>query len=299
TGNPTAWSWDFGDTTSSTMQFPIHTYSTPGTYTVKLTVTGSGGSSTVTKTGYITVTAPPPVAAFSATPTTGLVPLPVTFTNASTGSITTYAWSFGDNTTSAAQNPQHTYSTPGSYAVSLTATGPGGSSTKTTSISVTAPPPLAAFSATPTTVPASLLVTFTDASTGSINSWSWSFGDGITSTTRSPQHAYSTPGTYTVSLTVSGPGGVNTATKVNYISVTTNPTGLVAAYSCDEGSGTTLTDVSPSITGNNNRPPNNGPLNGATWTTAGKFGGALSFNGSSWVTIPDAASLDLTTGMTL
>src|SRR5262249_18424850 len=283
TGNPTAWSWDFGDTTSSTMQFPIHTYSTPGTYTVKLTVTNSAGSNTVTKSGYITVTAPPPVAAFSATPTTGLAPLPVTFTNASTGSITTYACSFGDNTTSTAQNPpHHPYSTPGSYTVSLTVTGPGGPSTNTASITVTTPTPapVAAFSATPSTGPTPLTVTFTDASTGSISNWTWSFGDGASSTARSPQHQYAAAGKYTVSLTVSGTGGSNTVTKANYITVTTNATGLVAAYSFDEGNGSTVTDVS----GYNN----NGTIQGATWTTAGKFGGALSFNGTSnWVTVND------------
>src|SRR5215467_1609285 len=69
-------------------------------------------------------------------------------------------------------------------------------------------------------------------------------------------------------------------------------TGLVAAYGFDEGSGTTVTDAS----GNGN----NGTITYATWATAGKFGKALSFNGSNArVTIPDAASLHLTTGMTL
>src|SRR6516164_3405370 len=68
--------------------------------------------------------------------------------------------------------------------------------------------------------------------------------------------------------------------------------GLVAAYSFDEGSGTTVTDAS----GNGN----NGTITGATWSTAGKYGKALSFNGSNAVvTIPDAASLHLSTGMTL
>ena len=68
--------------------------------------------------------------------------------------------------------------------------------------------------------------------------------------------------------------------------------GLVAAYSFNEGSGTTVADSS----GNNN----NGTLTAATWTTAGKFGNALSFNGTSaCVTVPSAPSLQLTTGMTL
>src|SRR5256884_7310923 len=68
--------------------------------------------------------------------------------------------------------------------------------------------------------------------------------------------------------------------------------GLVAAYAFDEGSGTTVADTS----GNNN----NGTITPATWTTAGKFGNALAFNGTSArVTVPNAASLQLTTGMTL
>src|SRR6267378_1798644 len=68
--------------------------------------------------------------------------------------------------------------------------------------------------------------------------------------------------------------------------------GLVAAYAFNEGSGTTVADIS----GNNN----NGTISAATWTTAGKFGNALAFNGTSArVTVPNAASLQLTTGMTL
>ena len=69
-------------------------------------------------------------------------------------------------------------------------------------------------------------------------------------------------------------------------------TGLVAAYSFDEGSGTILHDTS----GNGN----NGTITNATWSTSGKFGDALSFNGTSAVVnIPNSASLGLTTAMTL
>ena len=68
--------------------------------------------------------------------------------------------------------------------------------------------------------------------------------------------------------------------------------GLVAAYGFNEGSGTTTTDASGNA--------NTGTLSGATWSTAGRYGGALAFDGTSaWVTVPDAAVLDLTTGMTL
>jgi hydrogenase maturation factor HypE len=70
------------------------------------------------------------------------------------------------------------------------------------------------------------------------------------------------------------------------------PPGLVAAYGFNEGSGTVLNDAS----GNGN----NGTISGATWTGTGRYGGALTFNGiNNTVTIPDAPSLDLSTGMTV
>ena len=71
----------------------------------------------------------------------------------------------------------------------------------------------------------------------------------------------------------------------------TNPN-LVAAYAFSEGSGTAVADLSGH--------GNTGSIQNATWTTAGKYGRALSFNGTNaLVTISDAASLRLTTGMTL
>ncbi len=81
-----------------------------------------------------------PVAQFSASTTSGTAPLALNFLNTSTGTITTYAWTFGDGGTSSVQSPAHVYSLAGVYTVSLTATGPGGSNTKTNSnyITVTA-----------------------------------------------------------------------------------------------------------------------------------------------------------------
>jgi PKD repeat protein len=88
-----------------------------------------------------------PTASFTATPTSGQAPLPVQFTDTSTGSPTTWAWDFGDGASSTAQNPQHTYAAAGTYTASLTASNAGGSSTPATmSITVTAPPPAAGIS---------------------------------------------------------------------------------------------------------------------------------------------------------
>lgn len=72
-----------------------------------------------------------PTALFSASPTSGVDPLTVSFTDQSTGDITSWSWNFGDGQTSTDQNHTHTYNTAGTYTVSLTATGPGGSDTKT------------------------------------------------------------------------------------------------------------------------------------------------------------------------
>src|SRR5690242_11423829 len=92
--------------------------------------TESGLSNEVSTT--IPVTTPPaPVANFTASATTGAAPLAMNFTNTSTGTIASYAWTFGDGATSTALNPSHVYSAVGIYTVSLTVTGSGGSSTKT------------------------------------------------------------------------------------------------------------------------------------------------------------------------
>ncbi|MFN7974597.1 MAG: PKD domain-containing protein [Acidobacteriota bacterium] len=77
------------------------------------------------------VLAAPPAADFIGAPLSGAPPLAVQFTDLSTGGVTSYAWDFGDGGTSSTQSPAHTYTTAGTYTVSLTATGPGGSDTET------------------------------------------------------------------------------------------------------------------------------------------------------------------------
>ncbi|AKB51075.1 Chitin binding protein [Methanosarcina barkeri str. Wiesmoor] len=119
TGSPTKWKWDFGDGSKSFHQNPTHKYSKAGVYTVSLTVKNAKGSNTVTKTGYITVAAKP-VAAFSASPSSGKAPLKVKFTDKSTGTPAKWIWDFGDGSKSFHQNPVHKYSKKGTYSVSLT-----------------------------------------------------------------------------------------------------------------------------------------------------------------------------------
>jgi PKD repeat protein len=126
---------------------------------------------------------------------------------------------------SSAQNPSHTYTTPGIYQVALQAYNIVGynSTRKTGYITVTgSPAPVADFTGTPREGTAPLTVVFTDLSAGGPSSWNWSFGDGNTtnSTVQNPVHTFLTPGNYTVSLTVANTLEGNTTTRIGYINVT-------------------------------------------------------------------------------
>jgi len=229
TNSPTAWSWTFGDSNTSTVQNPSHTYSSTGSFTVALTATNAYGNNTNTKNNYITV-GNAPVANFSGTPTLGAAPLAVTFTDSSTNTPTAWSWTFGDSSTSTAQSPSHTYAA-GTYTVSLTATNAFGSDGETKTNYITAgSAPVANFSGTPTTGNAPLPVTFTDSSTNSPTAWSWTFGDSSTSTAQNPSHTYNAAGNYTVALTATNAYGNNTNTKNNYITVTSGGGGTAYAY---------------------------------------------------------------------
>jgi len=231
------WSWDFGDGNTSSLQNPSNSYNDPGNYTVKLVVTGPGGVDSITKTDYITVNYYPPTADFTSDVTSGIAPLTVNFTDLSLDSVDSWDWTFGDGNTSTDQHPQHVFTNPGLYTVSLTATGPGGnnSHTKIDYIEVDYPAPTAGFTGSPTSGLPPLGVTFNDLSADSVNSWSWSFGDGSTSNVQNPAHLYEEAGSYTVVLTVSGPGGNDSETKANYIVISDLPP--LADFSGDPISG--------------------------------------------------------------
>jgi PKD repeat protein len=154
--------------------------------------------------------------------------------------------------------------------------------------------PVTNFTMSPTSGVAPLTVAFDNTTIGHVTAWSWNFGDNTSSTAQSPTKLYSEPGTYTVKLTATGGGGSATKTATNAIQVTSpaSVNGLVVAYGFEEGAGSSVSDAS----GRGNA----GTIRDATWTAQGRFGGALSFNGtSSWVTVNDSASLDLSAAMTL
>ena len=168
----------------------------------------------------------PPVADANG-PYTGTEGVAITFDGSGSsdpdGTIVSYLWDFGDGGTSTGQNPTYAYSQAGSYTVTLTVTDDDSATdTDTTSATVADTGPVADFTASPTSGPAPLTVTFTDASTSydGVVSWAWDFGDGETSTDQNPTHIYDEQGSYTVSVTVEeSDGDSDTETKTDYIIV--------------------------------------------------------------------------------
>ncbi len=221
TGPITSWHWDFGDGNSSTTQAPTHTYIEPGSYAVVLTVTGPGGTSTAGAQNVIALT-PPPVANFAESVTSGVIPLTVVFRDESTGHVETNRWDFGDGGSSGGREAVWTYSVPGTYSVSMTATGQGGSDTMTKPalIQVAGIPPTVDFAADLLGGLAPLHVSFQALSSGEISAFEWDFGDGTTSNEQNPFHSYSEPGSYSITLSVSGPYGSDSEFKLDYIQVT-------------------------------------------------------------------------------
>ncbi len=190
--DPTAWAWDFGDGTNSSLQNPAHVYATTGNYTVCLTVLNDCGQNTFCQE--INVSCPVPQAIFSHQ-SDGFEAV---FNDLSLENPTSWAWNFGDGNTSVQQNPTHNYALEGMFTVCLTVNSECGESSYCETITITCDAPEAAFSASNT----NLTTSFTDNTLNNPTSWQWNFGDGNTSTQQNPTHTYFAPGTYTVCLTV-------------------------------------------------------------------------------------------------
>src|SRR6266704_3377697 len=274
-GSIASYSWTFGDGATSTAQNPSHTYAAAGSYTVTLQVTDNQGAQSTTTSKTVTVTPPnqPPTANF----TFSCSALTCSFTSTSSdpdGSIASYSWTFGDGGTSTAQNPSHSYTAAGSYTVSLRVTDNQGAQSTTTSktVTVTAPnqPPTANFTSSCNGLTCSFTSTSSDPD-GSIASYSWTFGDGATSTAQNPSHTYTAAGSYTVTLQVTDNQGAQSTTtsktvtvtppnqpptanftfscsalSCNFTSTSSDPDGSIASYSWTFGDGGTSTAQNPS-----------------------------------------------------
>lgn len=222
--NPMWFHWDFGvagtSTDTSNLQSPSFTYPDSGAYLVTLIVyKAAGNGETCQDTTQAIVYVYP---TFNTDFTTADVcsDFPAVFTDGSTstgGAITQWRWNFGDGGTSTLTNPTHQYN-PGTYNVTLISQNDKGckdTATKTINI---IPAPTANFTNSPTCI--GQVTTFNNGSSGDINSYNWSFGDGTTSQQESPTHTYLNTGNFTVRLIVgSTQGCADTLTRT----ITVNP----------------------------------------------------------------------------
>jgi len=221
-GTITTYAWDFGDSTTSTEQSPTHTYNAAGVYTAKVTVTDNAGAKATAEIGITVTPNQSPTVTVSATPTSGIAPLSVTFTATASdpdGTIASYAWDFGDQTTSTEQNPTHTYQVTGTYTAKVTVTDNAGA-TATAEIGITVTPnqpPTVAVTAKPTGGGAPLTVNFTATAQdpdGAIAGYAWEFGDNSTSTEQNPTHTYNAAGAYTAKVTVTDNAGATATAEI-------------------------------------------------------------------------------------
>jgi PKD repeat protein len=201
TGNPSAWMWNFGDGTTSTLQNPSHTYTTNGIYTVTLTISNFLTQCSSSVSHYVSVDSIWTTNCQSAFSwQSGNVPYNVGFYDFSMGTnIQSWYWTFGDGTTSTQQHPFHSYAAPGLYQVCLTITCANNcTSTWCNMVNVDS---LITCTNYFTYQTSGTTILFNGFHTGAANVYyQWSFGDGTTGNGQQITHTYSASGTYYVSL---------------------------------------------------------------------------------------------------
>lgn len=205
--------WDFGDGTAASGAVVDHRYSAPGSYEVILTVTDDKGLTGSTRsTVDVTKVNQSPTAGFQISTTDLLLEVDGSESSDPDGTITDYAWDFGDGFTASGRTSQHSYDAAGSYDVTLTVTDSDGATsttTRTIAIEVTPPAsPTAAFTARADNLTATFDALESSSPGGTITAYDWTFGDGSSATGASPSHTYREAGTYDVKLTVTDARGV-------------------------------------------------------------------------------------------
>ncbi len=271
--------WEFGNggISNSNDPNPSRLYTTGGLYTVTLTVSDGTDTASVTKVNYIKLfDNPGPDLSF--TNLSQCVPKSVSFSDQTTlgdAPISSWEWDFGDlSPKSSQQNPTHSYNARGTYTVSLTVTDTNGcfaSSTKTNLIVVESPNAHFTASGSRSDCQPPLNVSFNNSSTGGNGSltYTWSFGDGNSSTARNPSNNYTNSGSYTVRLIATDTSGCkDTITRVNYVTIGQTTAGFNVAdtlcknsidslfntsfgansFSWDFGNGQTSTQRVPAVT---------------------------------------------------
>tara|TARA_R110002072_G_scaffold282761_1_gene445813 strand:+ start:38576 stop:42319 length:3744 start_codon:yes stop_codon:yes gene_type:complete len=222
----TSWFWNFGDGFTSSFENNLHTYATPGTYTITLTATDAVTGCSEIVTQDIDVL-PLPTPSFTVTPQVGCAPLNVTFTNNSAGGGT-FDWDFGNGNTFTGQNPPvQQYLTNGSYDVTLTMTDVNGCSNSILQTNAVDVQPLQVVFGSDITGGCSPIdVQFADSSDvpdpagDPIVTWNWTFGNGNTFSGQNPPVQTYNLGVYDVNLSITTSNGCTADTTYSaYIEV--------------------------------------------------------------------------------
>jgi PKD repeat protein len=184
-----------------------------------------------------------PTAAFTANCTSLKCHFDASGSSDSDGTVASYSWDFGDNTTGTGVTPpDHVYSGNGDYSVTLVVKDNQNKSSAplTKTVSVTNAPPTADFNSVCSAQDCNFTSTSTD-SDGTIASYAWTFGDSGTATTAQPAHHYGSPGTYDVTLTVTDNYGATSQPVTKQVTVTSTPTGAQFVAAANAGGGNVKT----------------------------------------------------------
>ena len=201
---PSSWKWDFGDSTTSSLQNPIHVYADTGTYLVSLVTVYPNGciAHQDSSSNVLHVYGTPhanfnlPIVCFGDS-----MALADISTTPKGGTINAWHWNFGDGAVSNLQNTGHTYATLNTYSIKLLVTTDKGCADSITRSVTVHHSPTAGFSATPVCFNDTSI--FIDASTDSVAAWAWNFGDGSSINADStPHYLYASAGIHNVLLKV-------------------------------------------------------------------------------------------------
>lgn len=208
--------WTFGNGNTSLAVDPSQTYTTAGTYTVKLIAKSSMGcSDTITKQNVVIGGGQ---ANFSAS-TFGCAGKPISLSNTSFPTSISSTWKFSDGTSSIQSNPSKIFAAPGTYSIKLINDFGGCVDSITKTITILGKPTAAFSSASNVGCTTPHSVSFTNNS-GNVISYLWNFGDGKTSTDNNPTHIYTSNGNYSVTLIVTNAGGcIDSLTKTSFVKI--------------------------------------------------------------------------------